>query len=40
MQTNEIKSLIPSYYTEKERKQIIKLLIELANIYLESENLK
>lgn len=40
MQINEIKSLIPSCYTEEEKKQIIKLLIELANIYLESENLK
>lgn len=40
MQINEIKSLIPSYYTEEEKQQIIKLLIELANIYLESENLK
>ena len=37
MQINEIKSLIPSYYTQEEKKQIVKLLIELANIYIESE---
>ena len=37
MQISEIKSLIPSYYTEEEKKQIVKLLIDLANIYTESE---
>lgn len=37
MKTNEIKSLIPSHYTEDEKKEIILLLIELANIYLDTE---
>jgi len=34
LDTKEIKSLLPSHYTEEEKKEIIKLLIDLANIYL------
>jgi hypothetical protein len=37
MMTEEIKSSIPSYYTEEEKKEIIILLTDLANIYLEIE---
>jgi len=37
MKTSEIKSLIPSSYTEEEKDEIILLLIDLANIYLQTE---
>lgn len=37
MQTDEIKSLIPSHYTEEEKQEITLLLIDLANIYLDIE---
>ena len=35
--TEETKSLIPSYYTEEEKKELIILITDLANIYLELE---
>ncbi len=35
--TEKNKSLIPSYYTEEEKKEIIRLSIELAEIILELE---
>lgn len=35
MRTNEIKALVPSYYTEQEKDKIVLLLIDLAHIYLE-----
>jgi len=38
MNKNDIKSLIPSHYTEEEKEEVIRLLIELANLYLEVEN--
>jgi len=34
----EIKSLIPSHYSEEQKDEIVILLIELAEIYLEKEN--
>lgn len=37
MKTSEIKKLIPSSYTEEEKEKIILLLIDLANIYLQTE---
>ena len=40
MNKNDIKTLIPSYYTEEQKEEIILLLIELANIYLENEKKK
>lgn len=36
MNISEIKPLIPSSYTETEKKEIILLLIDLANIYLDT----
>ena len=33
---NNIKSLIPSHYSEEEKQKIMILLRELANIYIES----
>ena len=37
MKTKEIKSLIPSHYTEEEQDEIVLLLIDLVNIYLQTE---
>lgn len=37
MKTDEIRALIPSNYTEEEKDKIVLLLIDLANIYIESE---
>jgi len=37
MKIEEIKKLIPSNYSEEEKKGIIFLLIDLANIYLETK---
>jgi hypothetical protein len=37
MQTEDIKLLIPPYYTEAEKKEIMNLLIDLANIYFDNE---
>lgn len=34
---DEIISLLPSYYTESEKKEISLLLIDLANIYLDTQ---
>jgi len=34
LNTKKLKALIPSYYTEEEKNEIILLLIDLANIYL------
>jgi len=38
VKTDEIKSLIPSNYTDEEKEEIVLLLIDLANIYLETKN--
>lgn len=37
MKTDEIRDLIPSNYIEEEKDEIVLLLIDLANIYIESE---
>ena len=37
MVNKEIISLIPSYYTDDEKKEITLLLINLAEIYIKSE---
>lgn len=37
MKTDEIRALIPSNYTEEEKDEIVLLLIDLANIYLETK---
>lgn len=37
MLKEETKALIPSYYTEEEKKEIIRLWVELAEIILELE---
>jgi len=37
MKVSEIKSTLPSYYTEEEKEKMVLLLIELANIYLKTE---
>lgn len=37
MINKEIKSLIPSDYSEKEKEKIVILLIDLVNIYLKTE---
>jgi hypothetical protein len=38
MNNKEIIDLIPSKYTDNEKEEIALLLIDLANIYLETEN--
>ncbi len=37
MTKKEIKESIPSEYSEEEKEEIVRLLIDLANIYLEIE---
>ena len=36
MKNNDIKSFLPSHYSEEEKQKIMILLKELANIYIES----